>query len=406
MLTPGTTLQNRYRIQRQIGGGGMGVVYLAEDTRLAGRRCAIKEMSPAALPPQDRAWATNAFRQEAQMLANLDHPGLTAVTDFFFELGNWYLVMDFVVGETLGDRLDRLPDRRLPLREALDIIRQLCAVLEFLHGQRPPVVFRDLKPGNVMLTPEGKIKLIDFGIARFFKPGRSRDTVNLGTPGYAAPEQYGGKGQTDPRSDIYSLGVLLHEMLTGYDPQATPFNLPRPRSLAPAIPLTIEQVILRAMQSNPDARYQSVDQFRRALPRSRVVDVFRGWVLWVVIGASVLAVVVALVLGLLLGQMVASGTPSPTPVPTVAGPTRTPRPTAAPTPVPTPTAQFDAITVQPGETLYQVCQRYCVGKWPSDSVEVDPELKTYAEKVARTNGISWEIPVVNPGQVLQMPPCP
>jgi serine/threonine-protein kinase len=325
MLTPGTTLQNRYRIQRQIGGGGMGVVYLAEDTRLAGRRCAIKEMSPAALAPQDRSWATNAFRQEAQMLANLDHPGLTAVTDFFFELGNWYLVMDFVVGETLGDRLDRLPDRRLPLREALDITRQLCTVLEFLHGQKPPVVFRDLKPGNVMLTPEGKIKLIDFGIARFFKPGRSRDTVNLGTPGYAAPEQYGGKGQTDPRSDIYSLGVLLHEMLTGYDPQATPFNLPRPRSLAPAIPLVIEQVILRAMQSDPDARYQSVDQFRRALPRSRVVDAFKGWVLWMVIGVSVLAVVVALILGLLLGQMVASGTPSPTPVPTVAGPTRTPR---------------------------------------------------------------------------------
>ncbi|MBN1812516.1 MAG: protein kinase [Anaerolineae bacterium] len=406
MLTPGTTLQNRYRIHRQIGGGGMGVVYLAEDTRLAGRRCAIKEVSPAELAPQDRSWATNAFRQEAQMLANLDHPGLTAVTDFFFELGNWYLVMDFVVGETLGDRLDRLPDRRLPLREALDITRQLCTVLEYLHGQRPPVVFRDLKPGNVMLTPEGKIKLIDFGIARFFKPGRSRDTVNLGTPGYAAPEQYGGKGQTDPRSDIYSLGVLLHEVLTGYDPQATPFNLPRPRSLAPTIPLIIEQVILRATQPDPDARYRNVDQFRRALPRSRVVDVFSGWVPWVVIGASVLAVGAALVLGLLLGQMVASGTPSPTPVPTVARLTRTPRPSAAPTPIPTPTAQLDTVTVQPGETLYQVCQRYCAGKWPSDSVEVNPELKTYAEKVARINGISWEIPVVNPGQVLQMPPCP
>lgn len=414
MLTSGTALQNRYRIHRKIGGGGMGTVYLAEDTRLAGRRCAIKEMSPAALVPQDRSWATSAFRQEAQMLANLDHPGLTAVTDFFFELGNWYLVMDFVVGETLGDRLDRLPDRRLPLREALDITRQLCTVLEFLHGQKPPVVFRDLKPGNVMLTPEGEIKLIDFGIARFFKPGRSRDTVNLGTPGYAAPEQYGGKGQTDPRSDIYSLGVLLHEMLTGYDPQATPFNLPRPRSLAPAIPLPLEQVILRATQSDPDARFQNVDQFRRALPRSRVRDVFKGWVLWVVIGASVLAVAVALVLGLWLGQMVASGTPSPTSAPTAVMPTGTPRPTVAPTavptavptPVPTPTPQLDTITVQAGETLYQVCQRYCAGKWPSDSVEVDPELKTYAEKVARTNGIDWDIPVVNPGQVLQMPPCP
>ena len=407
MLVPGTALQNRYRIVRQIGGGGMGMVYLAEDTRLSGRRCAVKEMSPAALPPQDRAWATSAFRQEAQMLANLDHPGLTAVTDFFFEVGNWYLVMDFVVGETLGDRLDRLPNRRLSLREALGITRQLCTVLDYLHGQRPPVVFRDLKPGNVMLTPDDKVRLIDFGIARFFKPGRSRDTVNLGTPGYAAPEQYGGKGQTDPRSDIYSLGVLLHEMLTGYDPQSTPFNLPRPRSLVPAIPPVVEQVILRATQSDPAARYQSIAQFRRALPRSGVRDVLRGWGLWVVAGAAVVAVVAALVLGLVLGQMVASGPASTAPsLPTAASPTRAPLPTAVPTPIPTPTEELGTITVQPGETLYQVCQRYCVGKWPADSVDVDPELKTYAEKVARINEISWEIPVVNPGQVLKMPPCP
>jgi hypothetical protein len=197
-------------------------------------------------------------------------------------------------------------------------------------------------------------------------------------------------------------------MLTGYDPQATPFNLPRPRSLVPAIPLTIEQLILRATQSDPDARYQNVDQFRQALPRprSRVAQAFKGWVLWVVIGALVFAVGAALVLGLLLGQMVASGTPSPTSVPTVAGPTRTPLPTAAPTAVPTPTELLDAVTVQPGETLYQVCQRYCANKWPSDSVEVDPELKTYAEGVARANGIDWDIPVIYPGQVLLMPPCP
>ena len=411
MLVPGTALQNRYRIVRQIGGGGMGVVYLAEDTRLSGRRCAVKEMSPAALPPQDRAWATGAFRQEAQMLANLDHPGLTAVTDFFFEVGNWYLVMDFVVGETLGDRLDRSANRRLSLREALGITRQLCTVLDYLHGQRPPVVFRDLKPGNVMLTPDDKVKLIDFGIARFFKPGRSRDTVNLGTPGYAAPEQYGGKGQTDPRSDIYSLGVLLHEMVTGYDPQSTPFNLPRPRSLVPAIPPVVEQVILRATQSDPAARYQDIAQFRRALPRSGVRDVLRGWVLWVVVGAAVAAVVAALVLGIVLGQMVASGPASTAPpLPTTASSTRAPLPTAVPTPIPTliptPTEELGTITVQPGETLYQVCQRYCVGKWPADGVDVDPELKTYAEKVARINEISWEIPVVNPGQVLKMPPCP
>jgi serine/threonine protein kinase len=252
----------------------------------------------------------------------------------------------------------------------------------------------------VMLTPEGEIKLIDFGIARFFKPGRARDTVNLGTPGYAAPEQYGGKGQTDPRSDIYGLGVVLHEMLTGYDPQATPFNLPRPRSLVPAIPASVEKVILCATQSDPDSRYQSIGQLRRALPRSRVLAGLKGWVLWLVIGSSAVAVMVALVLGLLLGQMFASGAASPTPRRPTMGPT------IPPTSVPTPTEPLDAIVVQPGETLYQVCRRYCAGKWPSGGVDVDPELKTYAERVARTNGISWEIPVVSPGQVLEMPPCP
>jgi hypothetical protein len=231
--------------------------------------------------------------------------------------------------------------------------------------------------------------------------------VNLGTPGYAAPEQYGGKGQTDPRSDIYSLGVLLHEMLTGYDPQATPFNLPRPRSLASAIPPVVEQVILRATQSDPAARYQSIARFRRALPRSGVRDVLRGWVLWVVVVTAVVAVAAALVLGIVLGQMVASGPASTAPpLPTAASATRVPQPTAVPTPIPTPTEQFDTITVQAGETLYEVCQRYCVGKWPADSVDIDPELKTYAEKVAKINEISWEIPVVNPGQVLKMPSCP
>ncbi len=263
----GSVLQNRYRILHQIGGGGMAVVYLVADTRLAGRNCAIKEMSPAQLAPQDRHWAINAFRQEAQMLANLSHPGLTAVTDFFPEGGNWYLVMDYVEGETLEKRLERARKGRLPLEETLGIIRQLCNVLEYLHGQSPPVVFRDLKPGNVMLTPQGAVKLIDFGIARFFKPGRTRDTVNLGTPGYAAPEQFGGLGQSDPRTDIYSLGVLLHQMVTGYDPTtaATPFPLPSPGSLVQGLPAHVEEVISRATRMQPDLRYQSVGELRQAL---------------------------------------------------------------------------------------------------------------------------------------------
>jgi len=267
MLKQGTLLQNRYRVVRKIGGGGMGIVYLAEDTRLAGRRCAIKEMSPTQLAPQDRTWAIPAFQQEAQMLANLKHHGLTPVTDFFPEGGNWYLVMDFAEGETLEKRLEKAPGGRLPLGEALNVIRQLCDVLEYLHRQTPPVVFRDLKPSNVMLTPGGEVKLIDFGIARFFKLGQTRDTVNLGTPGYAAPELFGGLGQSDPRSDVYSLGVLLLQMITGYDPVAavTPFPLPAPGSLMPGLPPHVEETISRATRVQPNLRHQSVIELRQAL---------------------------------------------------------------------------------------------------------------------------------------------
>lgn len=317
MLEAGTLLQNRYRIQRRIGGGGMGVVYLAEDTRLVGRQCAIKEMSPAQLAPGDRNWAIQAFRQEAQLLANLHHPGLTHVTDFFPEGGNWYLVMEYIHGETLEARLARAPGGRFPLEEALRITRQLCEVLDYLHHQQPPVVFRDLKPGNVMLDEKGQVKLIDFGIARFFKAGRTQDTVNLGTPGYAAPEQYGGMGQTDPRSDIYSLGVLLHQMVTGYNPVSavTPFPLPDPRSLQANLPPNVVLTLGRALQLQPHLRYSTVrdlcqDLFageappQRSQPPARPSTVRRTGI-WIGLGLGVFIFMLlgggVLALGLLNG---------------------------------------------------------------------------------------------------------
>ena len=262
-----STLQNRYRILRQLGGGGMGTVYLAEDTRLAGRHCAIKELSPANLPPTERGWAIQAFQQEAAMLANLHHPGLTAVTDFFSEGSNWYLVMDFVDGETLEARLARAPGGRLSLNEALEITRQLCEVLNYLHRRSPPVVFRDLKPGNIMFDSQGQVKLIDFGIARHFKPGKSGDTMNLGTPGYAAPEQYGGIGQSGPQADVYSLGAVLLQMTSGYNPvlAPTPFPLPAPGSIMRGLPQHVEQAIIRATQLQPQLRFSSVREFQQAL---------------------------------------------------------------------------------------------------------------------------------------------
>jgi serine/threonine protein kinase len=224
-------------------------------------------MSPAQLAPGDRAWAIRAFQQEAQILARLSHPGLTAVTDFFSEGGDWYLVMDCVKGETLKDRLEQARGGRLPLEEALNIVRQLCNVLGYLHEQTPPVVFRDLKPGNVMITPQGEVKLIDFGIARFFKPGQTRDTISLGTPGYAAPEQYGGLGQSDPRADVYSLGALLLQMVTGYDPTtaATPFPLPSSGSQMRGLPAHVDEAISCATRMQPDLRYQDVSELRGAL---------------------------------------------------------------------------------------------------------------------------------------------
>ena len=265
MLNSGHFLQSRYRILNHLAGGGMAEVYLAEDTRLTGRRVALKEMSPNAVPPADRNWAINAFRQEAQMLATLRHRGLTPVADFFAEGGNWYLVMEFIDGVALDDRLAQLPGNRLPIPEALSIVHQLCEVLDYLHHQNPPVIFRDLKPGNIMLTAQGEVKLIDFGIARFFKPGKPQDTVNLGTPGYAAPEQHGHGGQTDARTDVFSLGVVLHQLLTGHDPTTTPMALPPARSFNPAITAAGEAVILRATQLDPALRYQSVPEFRQAL---------------------------------------------------------------------------------------------------------------------------------------------
>ncbi len=331
MLKFGDLLQNRYRITRQIGGGGMALVYLAEDTRLPGRKRAIKEMSPARLLPSDRNWAIAHFRQEAQILANLEHPGLARVTDFFPERGNWYLVMDYIEGETLGAHLNKA-NGRLSVEEALHITRQLCDVLAYLHNQTPQVIFRDLKPANVMLTSQGDVKLIDFGIARFFKPGKTGDTVNLGTPGYAAPEQYGQvRAQSGPSADVYSLGVLLLQMVGGYDPTnaPAPFPVPDPRSIMRTMPKSIAAVITRATQTQPDLRYGSIQAMQQALfpPPGAASPQPSGTKRWLLFGGGGLGILV--VLGMCATVLWASGIfPTATPVWSPVAPTPvTPSPT-------------------------------------------------------------------------------
>ncbi len=215
-------LKQRYRLLNRLGQGGMGSVYKAEDIDLGNRSVAIKEMSQKGLNQQEASEATDAFKREALLLAGLLHPNLPRIYDHFTEHGRWYLVMDFIQGQTLEDYLTQ-KSGTLPLKEVLEIGIQLCNVLNYLHTRQPSIIFRDLKPANVMRTSDGQLYLIDFGIARHFKPGQVKDTSAFGSPGYAAPEQYG-KAQTAPSADIYSLGVMLHQMITGDDPSLKPFS--------------------------------------------------------------------------------------------------------------------------------------------------------------------------------------
>ena len=171
-------LNQRYHLLHRLGTGGFGAVYQAEDTQLGGRPVAVKEMRPQIdLNEQENTESTEAFKKEALLLAELMHPNLPRIYDHFSEGGNWYLVMDFIEGETLEEYLGKTAGGYLPLAEALDIGLQLCDVLGYLHTRQPPVIFRDLKPLNVMHTSSGHLYLIDFGIARHFKPGQIKDTV-------------------------------------------------------------------------------------------------------------------------------------------------------------------------------------------------------------------------------------
>jgi tRNA A-37 threonylcarbamoyl transferase component Bud32 len=258
-------LAGRYIILHRVGRGGMGAVYQAADDRIAGKHWAIKEMSDAAITnPLEKRQAVEAFQQEAVMLATLDHPNLPKVTDHFSQGGKQYLVMDFIEGETLEERMDREDGRPLPVDDVLKWAGQLCDVLEYLHGREPPVIFRDLKPGNVMVTPEGAVKLIDFGIARLFKPGKAADTAFFGTAGYAPREQYG-KGQTDARSDVYALGATLYYLFTGDDPTDHPFDFKDAHQLNEQVPEHVAAAVAKALAHAPEDRWQSVVEMRRAL---------------------------------------------------------------------------------------------------------------------------------------------
>src|SRR6202167_4876292 len=257
-LAPGTILQGRYAIDRLLGGGGMGMVYLARDQRLANRPCALKEMVDHFIDQAQRIEANDYFAREADTLAQLKHQAIPAITDRFELANRHYLVMEYVEGRNLEEEL---AVRGEPLPEGLvsDIARQLCDVLAYLHGLVPPIIYRDMKPSNVMLNPNGRVVLVDFGIARLFKAARKGTMI--GTLGFAPPEQY--QGLVDPRSDIYSLGATLHYVLTGRDPEKfPPFSFPPVRELRPSVSSNLAGAIDAALAYEMDGRPGRVQEFR------------------------------------------------------------------------------------------------------------------------------------------------
>ncbi|WP_052890868.1 WD40 repeat domain-containing serine/threonine protein kinase [Thermogemmatispora carboxidivorans] len=264
-LWPGMVLRERYHILRILGRGGSGAVYEASDLHEGERRVAIKEIVAFHLEPRVAAETITAFYSEASLLATLRHPSLPEVYEYFTEQDCCYLVMEFIQGETLEERLQRSRGGRLPLDEALEIAIQLCTVLEYLHSRPVPIIFRDLKPANIMLdSVSGRVCLIDFGIARRFKPGRSRDTLALGSPGYAAPEQYG-RAQSTPQADIYGLGATLHQMLTGVDPSEAPLHFASLRSFDLALPPELDELVAQMVEISPQKRPASAAEVRRQL---------------------------------------------------------------------------------------------------------------------------------------------
>ncbi len=210
-------LTGRYRIIGIVGKGGFGAVYKAKDTQRNNSLIAIKSINLSHLSSEEIIEATDTFNREVGMLSGLTHPNLPRIYDHFTDREHWYMAMDFIEGETLEAYVSHAQAGHLPVGEVFEIGIQLCGVLGYLHAQQPPIIFRDVKPANVMRTPTGHLYLIDFGIARRFRPGQKHDTTVLGSPGYAPPEQYG-TAQTTVQSDIYSLGATLRYLLTGKDP--------------------------------------------------------------------------------------------------------------------------------------------------------------------------------------------
>lgn len=262
MAKVGNILKDRYSIKEVLGEGGMSCVYLAEDRNLHNKLWAVKEMKACGTTEEQKEMEAQ-FQREASILCQLDHNNLPKVSDYFCEGPHNYLVMEFIKGETLYDILQKTAG--FIAEETLrDWGIQLCDALEYLHRKNPPIIYRDIKPKNIIITPAGTVKLIDFGIARLYDLHKVSDTIIIGTPGFASPEQYG-KGQTDQRSDIYSLGATLYNLATKADPSDNPFCFSVPSSINPMLSDSFDNALLKALNLRISDRFQTAAEFRDAL---------------------------------------------------------------------------------------------------------------------------------------------
>jgi tRNA A-37 threonylcarbamoyl transferase component Bud32 len=270
-LDPGTMLYSRYEIVRRIGGGGMGAVYLAKDKNLGEQPRAVKEMIQQNIDESQHEKAVGDFKRESMLLASLEHPSIPTIYDYFYDDGaaRFYLVMKYISGGDFLARLRNAPGGRLDEKTVTDWACQVADVLHYLHKQNPPIIYRDLKPANLMIDGNsGRVMLIDFGIARWVQK-EEKGVTAVGTMGYAPPELFSGK--VEPRSDIYSLGATMFHLLTGADPQDNPllifdFNKnPRPRQITPALSNEMEAILMRAVEYKPEGRFRSAAEMRDVL---------------------------------------------------------------------------------------------------------------------------------------------
>jgi serine/threonine-protein kinase len=271
-LDEGTVLNGRYEIVRKIGGGGMGAVYLASDNNLGGVLRAVKEMVQAHIEEEQQDKAINDFKRESMILSTLDHPSIPTIYDYFFDNteNRFYLVMKYISGGDLSSRLRSAPEGRIDERTITEWAIQIADVLDYLHNRPSTIVYRDLKPSNVMLDGNtGRVMLIDFGIARSINQVEEKGVTAVGTMGYAPPELF--SGNVEPRSDIYSLGSTMFHLLTGADPQNNPLLIfdfqknPRPRQINPQLSDQIERILMHSVEYNAHTRFSSAAEMRQVL---------------------------------------------------------------------------------------------------------------------------------------------